>query len=447
MIKIFTGIFFLSLTFSVSASDKVMGLAKHFTSPNGIKEQCIVLPSMPGGVYSDSDRRIEHNYCAMDIYADTAMCPKTWSTSPGTIFYPLTNSPYSSIHQFESNHCKKQKHIPIKAVAFKNTMNMRDTSGTFSTASLLYYHFSRYFNTQIKVPVAVYRSIDKQTHKKRVTHPGLSITRKGLIHNGWKDMLMIENNPSAYHPANEVFTQDHKQIYGVLIRSTGKRYNKLVNGTRKSGWGEGQSYDFQKTPPFLALRSDKPLAQAVLAARHNESKQQIVFWMQDLIEITLLDYIFSQQDRIGNIDYTKVWLSDNNGTLERDAGGQHSAGTKSLQIKQTHLNDNDAGGRYSYANFTKKTSMLEKIRHYNPATYQQLMKLDKDFSRQGELYQYLTQTFGLAKKQRDMIVKNTRMAAEILRGHCRSGKLIFDLQPQQFFLHGSVEAVKQSCEL
>ncbi len=447
MIKIICSLFFLSLTFSVTASDKVMGSAFEFTSPGGIKEQCIILEHIPGGVYSDSDRQIEQNYCAMDIYADTALCPKTWSTSPGTIFYPLKNSQYSSISQFESNHCKNQKHIPIKAIAFKNTMNMRDTSGTFSTASLLYYHFSRYLNTQIQVPVAVYRSIDKDIHKKRVTGPGLSITREGLIHNGWKDMLMIENNPSSYHPVNEVFTQDQKQIYGVLLRSTGKRYSAEINGSRKSGWGKGQSLDFQQTYAFSALTNHQSLSQAVTKRRANVTREQMVFWMQDLIEITLLDYIFSQQDRIGNIDYTKVWLSDNNGTMKRGAKGQNSAAAKSLQIKQTHLNDNDAGGRYSYANYTKKTSMLEKVRHYNSATYQQLMKLDKDFSQQGELYHYLTQTFGLSKKQRDMIVKNTTMAAEIIRGHCRSGKLIFDLEAEQFFLQGSVKPVLQSCEL
>lgn len=223
MIKIIGSLFLLSLSFSVTASDKVLGSASEFTSPNGLKEQCIALAHMPGGVYSDNDRQIERKYCSMDIYSNTGLCPKTWSTSPGTIFYPLGGSPFSSVKQFEASACRNQKHVPIKAITFKNTMNMKDTSGTFSTASLLYYHFSRYLNTQIQVPVAVYRSIDKDVHRQRVTHAGISYTKSHLIHNAWKDMLQIENSPTAYHPVDEVFTHDHKQIYGVLIRSTGRR--------------------------------------------------------------------------------------------------------------------------------------------------------------------------------------------------------------------------------
>jgi hypothetical protein len=382
----------------------------------------------------------------MNVYSNTGMCPKTWSTSPGTMFYPLKSSPYSSVRQFESSACHNQRHVPIKSIAFKNTMNMKGTSGTFSTASLLYYHFSRYLNTQIKVPVSVYRSIDKDVHLQRVTHTGISLSKSRMIHKAWRDMQVVEKNPTAYHPVDELFTKDHKQIYGALLRSTGKRYNKYVNGTRKSGWGEGQSRDFEQTPPFRALRSPKPLAQAASHTDHNYSKEQIVFWMKDIIEITLLDYIFSQQDRIGNIDYTKVWVSGSDEQLIRSSS-KLSNNSKPQLIKQTHLNDNDAGGRYSYANYTKKTDMLELLRHYNSDTYHQLMKMEKDFNQKGKLYHYLSNTFGLSAKQRDMIVKNTKMAAEILRTNCKSNKLIFDLEPEQFFLQGKVTPIKQVCEI
>jgi len=461
MIKFICSLCLLCLGFSVTASDQVIGTTVEFSSPRGIKEQCIALTHMPGGIYTDQDRHIEKKYCSMDIYSNTGLCPKTWSTSPGTMFYPLAGSKYKSIAQFENSVCKNQKHIPIKSIAFKNTMNEQSTSGTFSTASLLYYHFSRYFNTQIQVPVAVYRSIDENEHRHRVSQRGLNNTHgNSMIHNAWKVMLHIESSPSSYYPVNEVFTRDKKQIYGVLLRSTGKRYNAVVNGTRQSGWGEGQNRDFEETPAFWALRSQKPLVHAVTdgmnkarnnhtmskAMGHKLTKEQVVFWMQDLTEITLMDYIFSQQDRIGNIDYTKTWVSENSGMLQRSKKHTFS-GKKALQIKQTHLNDNDAGGRYSYANFSKKTGMLEKTHHYNVNTYLQLMKLHKDFSQQGKLYQYLDRTFGLSKKQRDMIVKNTKMAAEIIQSHCHSGQLIFDLEPEQFFLHGSVEPVNQSCEL
>jgi len=256
-------------------------------------------------------------------------------------------------------------------------------------------------------------------------------------------MLKVEQQPSLYRPMNDLFSDDQKQIYGVLIQSTGKRYSKLINGSRKSGWGKGQNRDFQETFAFLALRHQGSLEHA-LKKKHTFSKEQMLYWMQDITEITLLDYIFSQQDRIGNIDYTKVWLSNKNGKVARS---QHSSGSKAIKIKQTHLNDNDAGGRMAYSNFTKTTQMLEKIRHYSANTYKKLMLLDKDFKQKGKLYQYLTQTFGLSTRYRDMIVKNTQMAADILRRNCHAKKLSFDLDPDLYFLKHRINPIHQSCDL
>jgi hypothetical protein len=452
------------------SSAQVAGDEIKYPSPHGLTEKCVTLNHIPGGNYSRQDTQIEQQYCRMDIYTNTALCPKTWSTSPGTEFYPLQGSSYSSgnnnsvsysdISRFERRHCSRQKHLHVKPVTFKNTINMKDTSATFSTASLLYYHFSRYFDTQIKVPVAVLRSMDKEVHKTRVTQPGIKYSRgRGMINNAWKDMLAIENSPATYRPMNEIFTADRKQIYGVLLRSEGERYNSVINGSRQHGWGEGQSRDFQETPAFLALRSEKPLLEAIdegiSKARNNHklstalgnhpSAEQMVSWMQDLTEITLLDYIFSQQDRIGNIDYKMIWMWQEDGEIKTARGKPGAATSKAIPVKQTYLNDNDAAGRYQYANYTKKTRMLEKIRHYNPQTYQLLLRMDKDFAQQGTLYQYLHNTFGLSSKQKKMIIKNIHQAASILRFTCQAGKLHFDLNAEQFFLTGEVMAENVNC--
>lgn len=47
------------------------------------------------------------------------------------------------------------------------------------------------------------------------------------------------------------------------------------------------------------------------------SAPQMVFWMTELTEITLLDFIFNQQDRIGNIDYLAYWYWLENGQVHR----------------------------------------------------------------------------------------------------------------------------------
>lgn len=465
---------FLLLGQSTLGSSSAKGQVIKYESPNKIIEHCVMLNHMPGGDYSSVDEKTEAEYCAIDLYASsTAICPKTWSTSPGTIIFDISAGKYAhKPEQFEQHICAKSKHAKSYSVGdsvnFKSTMNERDTSGTFSTASLLYYHFSRYFQTHIQVPVAVQRSIDKDMHRKRVTHRGIQLTSaKGgtqMIHAAWKDMDQVEKNPDSYKPTDELFTADRKQIYGVLLRSVGKRYSALINGTRKSGWGEGQNRDFQHTPPFLALRSNKPLTQAIAeglskarkdhtmarAMKKRFSDEQMAYWMQDLTEITLLDYIFSQQDRIGNIDYLTYWYWLENGELRSklastSAPNEAIAGFNPVRLMRTQLNDNDAGGRPQYANFTKRTGMLNGLHHYNPETYRKLIRLNRDFQAKGALYEYVRDTFGLTARQFKHIVDNTGQAAKIIQSACESGALRFDLNPDDFLRTGKSEAVDMDC--
>jgi hypothetical protein len=173
--------------------------------------------------------------------------------------------------------------------------------------------------------------------------------------------------------------------------------------------------------------------------------------MQDLTEITLLDYIFSQQDRIGNIDYLNYWYWVEDGQVKRapaDSGNvpEQIAAHHPIKLRRTQLNDNDAGGRVQYANFTKKTQMLEKIRHYSPDTYRRLLRLDQDFASQGELYRYVRATFGLSDGQLQQIVDNTRQAVAILRDTCHAGKLRFDLDPEAFLVTGKAPEQRLDCD-
>jgi len=460
---------------TVAATDKVAGDRYGFKSPNGIEETCVALAKFPGGTYSAQDKANEKSLCGIDIYDRRfAVCPKLRSTSPGTFVYEIAEGPFAGDQKsFEADVCPRGEVVVSEAdgppASFKVTMNARNTSGTFSTASLLYYHFARYLDTSIHAPVSVYRSIDRKVHEQRVTRRGLDLSagKKSLRmnHAAWQELDAVEKDPDAYPEPDELFTADRTRIYGVLQHVSGKRYGPEFNGTRKSGWGEGQNRDFQETAPFLALRSDKPLKEAIaegLAKAERDaalkkamgagvSDAQMAYWMQDLTEITLLDYIFSQQDRIGNIDYVVYWQWAEGGKVKRvEAHGESPPSSlsahKPLLIKRTWLNDNDAGGKRKYANFTKRTGMLERIRHYNPETYRRLIALDKDFQAQGKIYAYVRDTFGLTQTQLGQIVGNTHEAAGILRGTCKARKMRFDLDPNAFLAAGSAQSRMVDCD-
>lgn len=456
-----------------AASDRIAGEATDFVSPNGVVERCVRIAPMPGGDYSKGDLSDEEAFCKIDLYAPgVALCPKTWSTSAGMMVYDISSGSYAGRRDdFQRRGCAEGKSasgLAAETLAkFKPTMNAKGTSGTFSTSSLLYYHFSRYFEMEVKVPVAVWRSMDRVAHRDEVATRGLALSGNShssrMNHEAWRLLVTADERPDAYRPIDELFTSDRNQIYGALVTSPGHRYGAEINGTRKSGWGKGQNLDFQETAPFLALRSTKPLAEAIAegvekARRDPQIRrdlgdsvgaQQMVYWMREISEIVLLDFIFSQQDRVGNIDFTEHWYWVENGELKHKRTKHHEAEDApvpgAILLRRTRLNDNDAGGRVEYANFAKSTGMLEKLRHFDGGVYRRLMALDADFATQGELFAYVRDSFGLDARQLAQIIKNTGLASGILRASCERGELRFDLDPETFLLEGSVTAERAAC--
>lgn len=446
---------------------------KEYHSPNGVPERSIALPRMPGANYSKKDAGKEEKLTAIDFYSPfIALCPKTWSTSPGTMVRDISNTGFTQANY--ENQCKG-KSVPSgvkKTAVFKQSMNENNTSGTFSPASLLYYHFSRYFDTSVKIPVAIFREMDRKTHYQRVTRHGVAQTRSGMIAAGWQHLLQAERDPRHFARANTLFSNDGATIFGCMLKGKGARYGMEINGVR-SRWGITQNEEFQRTAPYLALSSDRPLLQATEAGKQqafrdskirkdtvDASPFQMMYWMKELTEIVLLDFIFSQQDRIGNIDYQWCWYWVENGEVKSQddkskesrrsmLGKQPPANIAAFTpelLQRTYLNDNDAGGCVPYVNFAKKTGMLQKLRHFSGNTYQRLLRLNRDLQDSGEIFRYIQGNFILTTDEFKQIIKNTRLATEILQDTCAIGKLQFDLDsPKDFLLTGQVKKADVSC--
>jgi hypothetical protein len=448
-------------------------ITHEFHSPNGVTERCIALPDMPNGVYTRKDKTKAEEFAQIDFYAEhIALCPKTWSTSPGTMVRDISRTGLSQA-VYESQ-CKG-KAVPAtvdKVAVFKQSMNQNNTSGTFSMASLLYYHFSRYFDTSVKVPVALYREMDVQAHYQRVTRRGKAQATSGMIGAGWQHMATAERDPAHFAAAASLFTSDRKKVFGSLLKGKGERYGMEINGVRSS-WGTVQNEEFQRTAPYSALSMDLPLLQAIDAGKRqafrdakikrdtvDASAFQMMYWMKELTEIALLDFIFSQQDRVGNVDFQWQWYWVADGKVQsqdekskksrRDMGSikppAEIAGFSPVLLQRTFLNDNDAGGRVEYANFAKKTGMLQKLRHFSADTYTRLHDLNQDLQAGGAILQYIRANFRLDDGQVNQIIKNTRLALEILHDTCSIGKLRFDLDaPKDFFLSGNVTVADSAC--
>jgi hypothetical protein len=336
----------------------------------------------------------------------------------------------------------------------------------------LYYHLSRYFETSIDVPVAVYRTIDKDAHYSRVTSKIKDNGRKNGA--AWKIMQKVEKEPKLYNPTADLFTDDLSQIYGSLLDMGGDKYTTDFNGLRSS-WGLPQTKEFMDTAPFQALRSKLSLKEAIAAgeklARKNKtmnadlgttvSSQQMVSWMKELIEITLLDHLLQQQDRVGNIHYKWHWVWIENGKVESKKADlkdkprpevigkiqppSEIASFNPILIQKTRLIDNDAGLRTNYKNFGQKAGHLTNIKHYNAKIYKKLIALNNDFKTNGPILNHIKDTMNMQSEEISLLIKNTNEAATILQASCKAGNLIFDVKPEKFML-GENTLEKISCD-
>ncbi|MDH4019690.1 MAG: hypothetical protein OEU84_08825 [Xanthomonadales bacterium] len=449
------------ILFAVSAqANPVDGELTEFHSPGGLDEQCVQIHPMPGARYSKNDRKSEAEYCKLDLY-QLALCPKLWSTSPGTILYEIDLDAYEgSPKKFEQEHCASGHHARDaarhKPAIFKISVNDRDTSATYAPSSWVYYHFSRFFDVGIHVPVAVYRSMDAEQHNARVVKPALGVTaghrNLRMLAAGWQFLNRLETGgDTPFGSQSAALTDDGRQVFGVLLHNKGDRYGPEVNGTRESGWGVGQNHDFQMTAPYLALRSELPVQQAARQAIHEArgnqhmakalpadvAVEQVVFWMKDVLEIALLDTLLGQQDRIGNIDYNWRWYWIEEGELEdRAAHGKEppkkAQQFKPVRLRQSAINDNDAGVRRGYANFAQKSAMLEGLRHFHPGLYQRLGELANDLGSKGPIYGWLTGAAGLSQKEADAIATRAVRVFGSLKADCQSSQLKLDLDPARF---------------
>ncbi len=423
-------------------------------------------PLAPLSVESDVAR--ERAYCAIDFAGgSTAICPKTWSTSPGAVLYDLAGTAWAGrAAEFEVQHCgpggNARDVASRELTLFKNTLNGRETSGTFAPASLLYYHLSRLLQTRTQVPVAVPVSFDVPRYRARIVEPGLNYSADGsrrMLHAGWLEMDAAMAAPGDYPHARELFIANGSRLWGVFLLPEGRRYGAEFNGTRESGWGEGQNRDFQRTAPFLALRTDAPLDEAVqqgiaearrdpamaTALAEGVSAAQVAWWMHELTEIVLLDFILGQQDRIGNVDYVKRWVWMLDGRLHSAERRPDSAAAHLL--RRSVLNDNDAGARSGYANYARSTGMLEGWHHMDADLYRRLQSLASDFEANGPLAAAIRQRYRLSARESDRIITRGREAAAILARRCAAGELRFDLGPADVLDPAGAVAAAPPCRV
>ena len=415
--------------------------------------ECTTLPLLPGAPDKPARVQASDAFCAIDFDSySTAICSKNWSTSAAALVYDLSGTEWEDRGaEFEREVCPMGTHARDAArselAVFKHSMNFRDTSGTYAPAILLYDHLSRWLNATVQVPATAELRFNSDWYSARVVEPGLALasqhaSRKMLLA-AWQHLATALANPGS-RDGREFMLDEGDTLWGAALLFTGRRYGPEINGTRASGWGSGQNYDFQHTAPFFALRSDKDLAGAIKegiysartdpkmaqALPADASPVQVGWWMLELLDIVVLDFLLGQQDRIGNIDYQWRWL-----WLEDDEPRSEPATSDTppvdgaVRLRTTWLNDNDAGIRRAYANYARKTGMITGLRHFNPDLYKRLKALAADMEAQGPMYRAMAGNYHLTSSELASIATRVAELDQTITADCKAGKYRFDLVP------------------
>jgi hypothetical protein len=280
-----------------------------------------------------------------------------------------------------------------------------------------------------------------------VVAPGLALagehpSRKMLVA-AWTRLDEVLQAPGTDPEAAEILLPDRAHLWGASLLFTGKRYGPEINGTRESGWGEGQNRDFQLTAPFITLRTPGNLDRAAMLAIEearsdphmaealpaDTSPTQVKWWAAEVLEIAVLDYLLRQQDRVGNIDYQWRWLWLQGGEVRSQPASGTPPHPEARRLRVSWLNDNDAGIRSGYVNYADRTGMLEGLRHFDPQLYRRLRALAADFATRGPLYQAVASNYHLRTRELEGIARRAAALDQLISRDCRAGHYRFDLTP------------------
>ena len=302
----------------------------------------------------------------LDFYASSGpqcvgVVPKLHNTSAGIEIYQLP--PTLSKETFEKTEG------PYRAGVTKKYSNKRSGKkvakfkvGTMAESGLACFHVSRLLGHLVEVPPATYRTMDIQEFEKvgdqaRTTgHPSCT--------QAWADLRSMakSGNPKVVLP-------DGKLVFGSLAQNP-----RGENSSPEDYWTVGaiRGHSF-----YRILSSRSPVA-SILNLNDVKCLQDLAL-AQDMTRGVILDSIFRQVDRLGNISIAQLQhYVTNKGNVKWDdkVSDKDKAESVSplLPLKRIMYKDNDDGMNWGM-NSISVTPILNETHHIDQTIYNRLQWL------------------------------------------------------------------------
>jgi peptidoglycan hydrolase-like protein with peptidoglycan-binding domain len=316
--------------------------------------------------YTTHDKNKIDELGSLDFYAATGpesvgVVPKLHNTSAGIEIYKLpptltketfetTEGPYrSGITKKFSNKRSGEKIAKFKA-------------GTMAQSGLACFHISRLLGHLVEVPPATYRTMDlvefqKVGEQARTTgHPSCT--------QAWADLRAMANSGSS-----KLILPDGKAIYGSLAQNP-----RGEDSSPEDYWTvsaiRGHSF-------YKVLSSNQPVAN-VLNLNQPNCLQDLAL-AQDMVRGVILDSIFHQVDRLGNISVEQLQhYVDSDGKVKWDDNlsdkDKADAVSPIFGLKRIMYKDNDDGMMWG-TNSISVTPILNETHHVDKTIYNRLQWL------------------------------------------------------------------------
>jgi len=377
------------------------------------QEECVIPKNLPL-VSEQKASKKQKSLCEIDFYDESKIKleAKGNSTNPGVLI--LDASKRSSDGQFK------------KIAKFKQSVTC-----SYTPSILVYFQMSQFLGGAGNVPASVIRTMDLDEHKK-IYHEGLSTP----IAQMWHSFDAIYTNSTSR--AANVLTADKSHLYGgLMVNPRGEeRYASFNGPIRGVPYEERMQRSLMKSDGFLVVSHEGPLA-----ALFSEQEKtlavvaQKVQWARDMGDLVVLDTLFNQQDRPGNIHSEKKLAVLRGQDVKLVDAGKASAEEKTagVSIDVLLMKDNDCG--VNKTNRFRDGSVLEAIRHIHPKTYARVLRLAEALAAEKGASErpireyflkemlYNPEDFEGGKRS---FTANLEKAASILKGNCESGLLKLD---------------------
>jgi hypothetical protein len=420
-----------------------------YTSPTGIKEKCHLFQSFPFTPpdvtvdpetmrwYRKDDAKEIAKLCSLDFYAKEStdkvtavgVCPKIHWSTPAFELYDLEDTGLDKT-DFQRKRCPLYRHRrnAKKLAKAKTSVYTKENE-----SGLIYFHFSRLLGNAGHVYPATYRSIAR-VELVKVAREGIAYIEAGNIErtplSGWK-VLRSRHRDKDGAPdivASSLAKNPRHEVSHMPFKYFADKETKISNAS-----------DFARTFYFKLLENRRPILEQVDLdpddPKDYRAAVQKLTYAHDFTSMAILDHLFLQRDRPGNI-HGRVYYHHVNaqGHLrwKKEVGPTDDESTM-VPLLRLILKDNDDGIKWGVTPRMNLGRLLDDIHHLDPLVYariQWLAGLMADPATQPEVKRYFLEVVMISESVYDMVQQRFIAIADMFEKMYERGDLALDLDLQ-----------------